>query len=71
MTRYRNDFVDSPARQCDGKVRFTSKSQAKTAAKRRGRQGTQSPYRCPHCGWWHHRTKFRALAKRDESRQAG
>jgi hypothetical protein len=58
-----NDFVDDPARQCDGKLAWHTKANAKRALKRfRMSYPGQSrehlkPYRCPHCGAFHLGTK--------------
>lgn len=47
----------SPDRQCVGKRRYTSKSQAKAAIaalKAKGNwSGRMSAYRCPHCELFH------------------
>lgn len=51
-------FVDRPERQCQGKVRYESKKDAKKGILKMqthigNTRGKNWPYRCPHCGYWH------------------
>lgn len=44
----------SPATQCEGKRKYSTKDDAKSAARRSERSlGRMKPYRCPHCDAWH------------------
>lgn len=47
--------IYSPESQCEGKLRYSSKADAKRAAKRQERFGCgrMQPYRCAHCGHFH------------------
>ncbi len=48
------NFVDDPARQCDGKRRYERKADAKRAIRSAEQSfGRMHPYRCPHCSVWH------------------
>ena len=49
----RNDFVDTPDKQCRGKHGYTSKSKAKLSGRRAGAPGSIKAYRCPHCDLFH------------------
>lgn len=53
----RNGWVDDPARQCVGKRRFGTGSEArrqmKVMMKRQVATRKLTVYECPHCGWWH------------------
>jgi len=47
---HRNDNVHDPARQCHGKLGYSSKKQAKRHARRaEAHIGRVYAYRCPHC----------------------
>lgn len=54
-----NGYVGPKERQCDGKSRFSTKSEAKASWKRvRTKYGKTTggklyAYRCVHCGYWH------------------
>lgn len=53
MSHYRNDFVDTPERQCKGKRGYPSKTKAKRAARRRNLPPSIHAYRCAHCSLFH------------------
>lgn len=47
--------VYSPESQCEGKLRYSTKADAKRAAKRQERHGCgrMQPYHCAYCGGFH------------------
>jgi|GEM_PF-2585103 len=45
--------VRDPGRQCDGKVRWTTKAKAKESISRLKDRGGMAAYRCPHCEFFH------------------
>lgn len=58
MGRADNSLVDTPERQCHGKMRFRTKPQAKLWLRRsRWRSDMKRDlvrvYRCPHCRFYH------------------
>jgi hypothetical protein len=51
---HRNDSVYDPARQCIGKLGYSSKAKAKRHGRRaEGTIGRLFAYRCPHCSLFH------------------
>lgn len=47
--------LQKPVGHCTdtGKAQFTSRANAKAAARRYGTQGEVRPFRCGHCAYWH------------------
>jgi hypothetical protein len=53
VVSYRNDFVDTPEKQCRGKHSYETKAKAKRSARRTDAPRAVKAYRCPHCDFFH------------------